>query len=527
MNTNENYQQLFYDSFELFKDDWDNNEDTIKTTISEVASFDFDAAMKMWEYILRVNYSKIVNNPSLTYGLLIYFPEEKYPFIAKEKIIKEAILKVSNHSGGASELIRYFIKKGDFYTANEMLELVSQNKNMSDKKNSSLSLCLYRILDTITSLYESDVDFFEYWINLVDEQKEKTKLNVLLFSKVKNVVRGDDSLLKNASLADLELASSNRELFEIKEICRHICNNKIQDIKLSNLRVNWIKSIFEISNTFNESTFNIIGAYHSLNKLSFDSKYILEEIYKENKTIAQLSNIYNTEFILEKKIENIHDSLEKMNMYWDFVEMKNFAFRIMVVYQKYKNYYNNFIRNREKELSLIGELEVNKLGLKSRINNILRQYNITTIKELVKIIDDGIHFQGLGIKSIEEIIQKLSQMGITISSYYIEEDLKIIAKNLNIKYSISINNDPVKLHQYISELDLKHGYYTWYFGRKKLIDFLEVQYRIATKFYDFSIEESNMCELLMLMKFDENTICLPRKYFFELIDIDDLSTYYY
>lgn len=56
--TSNEKQKIYFDSFDMFKNDWKDSADTIVKSIAEVAKFDTDSAIQMWLYILKKKFTK-------------------------------------------------------------------------------------------------------------------------------------------------------------------------------------------------------------------------------------------------------------------------------------------------------------------------------------------------------------------------------------------------------------------------------------------------------------------------------------
>ena len=180
-------QQILYDSFDMFKDDWDNNAGTLKSTIAKIATIDLSAAIQMWVYLLNKHSRKIKTDSEITSGILGELPEESYSEIAETDFIIEKIFKQSCEPWESATLICHFLMMPEYYTANKLLELVSMNRtvseyNYTDYKSSNLSTCLYKILDRLYNFNDSDIEFFSAWIERI-EQKRKNEMKVFAFGK--------------------------------------------------------------------------------------------------------------------------------------------------------------------------------------------------------------------------------------------------------------------------------------------------------------------------------------------------------
>lgn len=279
-------QQIFYDSFDMFKDDWSNNKRTLIKSISGIAAFDVEAAIQMWIYLLENNPLKIKTDSEITGGILKALPNEVYSDIDKNTFIKNALYKNSSEPWESVSLINFLMLNADFYSVNELFEIIFQNKNTSEYNysgytSSNISTCLFYTIDRLYNFNEEDIDFLSEWIERIEDNNERMKLKVLLLSKEKREdtfihhvgVYTDnnsknDYLLESASLEDLDLASADREKFEIKKIMESICNDSISSIDFSRLDVNWLYNLFLENSECSESNFNIIGAYYTYKGMS-------------------------------------------------------------------------------------------------------------------------------------------------------------------------------------------------------------------------------------------------------------------
>jgi len=72
--------------------------------------------------------------------------------------------------------------------------------------------------------------------------------------------------------------------------------------------------------------------------------------------------------------------------------------------------------------SLTEEITVEELGLSTRATNALLNNDIKTVADIIKFKQDLPHLKGLGAKALEEIMEKLSEIGVTLEPK-VEEEL--------------------------------------------------------------------------------------------------------
>lgn len=518
-------QQILYESFDMFKDDWDNNVDTLKSTIAKMATIDLSAAIQMWVYLLNKHSRKIKTDSEITSGILNQLPEESYEEIVDTNFIIEKIFKYSCEPWESTALISYFISKTEYYTANKILELVSTNKtvseyNYTDYKSSNLSTCLYKTLDRLYNLTDSDIEFFSTWIERIEDKSEKMKLKVLMLSKestetpiYRNNSIKNNYLLENASLEELDFASTRREEFEIKKLIEMICNYTIHDIDMSRLDIRWICDVFAEQSGYSKSAFNIIGAYFFINSFSWETKNIIEKVYKDKSSIKSIAqNSYNgdTESTIKQRLDLVFAEINIYRSVWDFNYILNFCNNILSLSNAFQNYLTAIKHRRTVEINQYYDIRVSTLGISSRIDNILLQNNIITIPQLIELLDSGVHLEGLGNKSMETLICKIESLGIKLCSVY--DDLNFIFKTLGIEGDAYTLNG---IYDIAKKFKIPQSSINWNLRRQDLQRYIDTQSQIANDFLDrFSNECNDIPDYLSLLRKDDDSVYLPGRYFF-------------
>lgn len=531
-------QQILYESFDMFKDDWDNNVDTLKSTIAKMATIDLSAAIQMWVYLLNKHSRKIKTDSEITSGILNQLPEESYKEIVDTNFIIEKIFKYSCEPWESTALISYFISKTEYYTANKILELVSTNKtvseyNYTDYKSSNLSTCLYKTLDRLYNLTDSDIEFFSTWIERIEDKSEKMKLKVLMLSKestetpiYRNNSIKNNYLLENASLEELDFASTRREEFEIKKLIEMICDYTIHDIDMSRLDIRWICDVFAEQSGYSKSAFNIIGAYFFINSFSWETKNIIEKVYKDKSSIKSIAqNSYNgdTESTIKQRLDLVFTEININRSVWDFNYILNFCNNILSLSNAFQNYLTAIKHRRTVEINQYYDIRVSTLGISSRIDNILLQNNIITIPQLIELLDSGVHLEGLGNKSMETLRSKIESLGIKLCSVY--DDLNFIFKTLGIEGDAYTLNG---IYDIAKKLKIPQSSINWNLRRQDLQRYIDTQSQIANDFLDrFSNKCNDIPDYLSLLRKDDESVYLPGRYFFININKNNPRLTYY
>lgn len=525
--TSNEKQKIYFDSFDMFKNDWKDSADTIVKSIAEVAKFDTDSAIQMWLYILKKNSQRIGIDKKITSGVVNALPESAYTAVVQNSYIKKAIFLASFEPWESIELVTYFLFRSDFYTANELFEIISQNHNISKNNysgytSSNISTCLYYAINLLDNFNEDDIDFLLDWIEYVDNANEKMKLKVLLLSKEAepngNSNSGENNyLLEGSSLEDLELASSNREKFEIKKLIECICNYTISKIDFSQLELFWLRNAFKNSYKYSEEGFNIIGAYYTINNLSWDTQRILKKIYKDRAKIESLWKdpfTGDTEFSIKQKLVLIQESINEMSYRWNFDEIHIFSNSIIKLFDIYTEYICSTNEARNQELLKYNDMPIETIITQTRIRNILVKHQIFDIPSLVRFIDSGKHIEGLGNKSIMDICNKLSKLGINIKANSITDDLNFILDYFHIIPESNQTNEVFKL---VKALDIDMQAVNWEISRTKLIAYLREQKNIGEYFVEHYSKSNCLIENMLLLRKDDISVYVPGRCFFRSV----------
>ena len=187
----EKKKQMLMDSFELLKDNYDDNGRSLIDLIGKVAKLDLPAATEMWKYLVKNNRDVLHDGDDFAFSIW-YGIEKAVGQEAADKIVMEDdILKKSIYvecgdlTCNPLIAIKNKVLKGELSEADELLQLVYSNKHREQS--------MYEILDDIIpeddeELEEEGFDFLNEWIGKIRSKSERAKLNL----KMLNFVEDED-----------------------------------------------------------------------------------------------------------------------------------------------------------------------------------------------------------------------------------------------------------------------------------------------------------------------------------------------
>lgn len=186
-------KDILLESFEVLMTNYEKNYNAISETVSKMAAIDINTSLDMLEHIFVSNPSLIVRNTCWTnpnHAMTTQIIEgicanrnlsEIADAIASRPKIRDVIYGKSGDIGRAQcLLIAEYISQGEIESANEILRLISVNKNNTGVGGSlTLSGILQAIIDHLGSdASENAVEFVHYWIQQIKDANEKAKANV-------------------------------------------------------------------------------------------------------------------------------------------------------------------------------------------------------------------------------------------------------------------------------------------------------------------------------------------------------------
>lgn len=526
--------QILFESFEMFKDDWENNSSTLKNIISTVVSFDLSASIQMWIFLLKKHDNVISVDSNITSEIFELFSENQYNAIFDEDIIIESLFSNACEPWNSIEIVRYFLRKSDYYNANVILEKISMNNlkskyNFSEYKTSNISTSLYYLIDGLYSMDNEDMNFLFEWISRVEDKIEQMKLKVLLLSKEdknsknKYLKKNNEYLLEGASIEEIEFSTTNRQGFEIKKIVDAICNNTIGRFDFSKLDINWLQDIFKGLDHYSEESFNIVGAYKWYKSLSWDNRELLKDIYFNNLSVDYIVENNCSDYtihMINNKLELIKLELNTFKWIWNFNFVNEYCEKINSLCTGFEKHLNDKQNKRNIELYKHDNVKIDTLLLRSRINNILEANGIFTITQLVNSFDEEKHIDGLGDKSIKEIKERLLNLNIVITDKCINDDFNYVFKFLGIEYDL----DNVKgIYEIEKKLHVKYNSIGNIYKKTNLITFLNLQLKLANELLNKNFKNKNQLEYLELLRYDEKSINIINKYFLCIGTLEDVT----
>ena len=186
--SNEKKREMLLNTFELLKDDFDNNSSSLSSIIVKMLKIDVDTAVDMWSYLLK-RYSSKVRDEDEAYDLCGSIMYDGENAIGMEKmgdiILGNSTLKKALFGQSADDIALYFgeliinkIDMNDLQTVDEILNLVYNNKY---KQNS-----WYDIMESVIpeddeiQVTEEALELLEMWCDKVTNAQERAKLNLKL-----------------------------------------------------------------------------------------------------------------------------------------------------------------------------------------------------------------------------------------------------------------------------------------------------------------------------------------------------------
>ena len=186
-------KDILLEGFEVLKTNYGENYLSIADTIAKMAAIDINTAMDMIEHVFISHPSLVVNNTIFTnpYGPLTTNIIEYMcnrigigviadAIASRPKIMEVLYGKSGDIQNCESLIIAKYISRGEIETANEIMQLISTNKN-NIGVGSSLTLggVLRAIIDELGSdASENAVEFLHYWIQQIQDANDKAKANV-------------------------------------------------------------------------------------------------------------------------------------------------------------------------------------------------------------------------------------------------------------------------------------------------------------------------------------------------------------
>ncbi|AQQ55312.1 hypothetical protein [Planococcus lenghuensis] len=204
-NTNNSKEMILVESFEVLKENIENNRSKLAEIVVKIAAKNLDLAVEMWSYLINHPESNLKSRGFRFTNGLMFDLEKK---VGVEKV--HTILKDNQHileaCYGISDSIYYYgifdmIKFGEIEMADKSLELLNLNRY----KENSFASYLEDICEAFVEEFKDINDFDEDWDDR-DEHDQKVALasdgSSVLLKWVKTITNKEQKARLNVTLID-------------------------------------------------------------------------------------------------------------------------------------------------------------------------------------------------------------------------------------------------------------------------------------------------------------------------------------
>lgn len=180
--SNEQKIDILLKNFDALKDHFWGNGDNIAEIIRKMFKYDQDTAIDMWVYLLTAYSEHLDKDCSWCFtgtialkGAIEIGDEAMDTIILNNPVLKRAVFSLASNCAEdcAAPIIRRKIESNDLQSADELLQLVYDNKNRKTSWYGVMnhSMPYYQISD---DAYE----FLEIWCDKVEDQQQRAMLSV-------------------------------------------------------------------------------------------------------------------------------------------------------------------------------------------------------------------------------------------------------------------------------------------------------------------------------------------------------------
>lgn len=182
--------QLLVNNFETLKNDAEDNDESLRSLLSQVAAIDLSLALDLWQSLIEINigYAKSDLYGRITSCVLYDISQKvgEVPFydevLRREKLKKYLFFESACIRG--YDIIQHTLITNKLSYANELLELSYKNKNLLH--SFADILCDDQDMGAIPDYYQptSDaaIELLEFWIEKVKDGKERARLSTKLLA---------------------------------------------------------------------------------------------------------------------------------------------------------------------------------------------------------------------------------------------------------------------------------------------------------------------------------------------------------
>ena len=180
--SNEQKIDILLKSFNELKDQFWGNGDNIAEIIRKTFKYDKDTAIDMWAYLLTAYNEHLNEDCSWCFtgtialrGAIEIGDEAMDTVILNNPIIKNAVFSLASNCAEdcAAPIIRRKIENNDLQSADELLQLVYDNKN---RKTSWYGVMKHSM--PYRQISDDAYELLEIWCEKVDDQQERAMLSL-------------------------------------------------------------------------------------------------------------------------------------------------------------------------------------------------------------------------------------------------------------------------------------------------------------------------------------------------------------
>jgi hypothetical protein len=182
----ENRREILLRSFELLKDNWNNNGNSLREILEKMWPIDSDMATNMWLYLLKKHKSFIqsdglgINACILSSGIQGIGLAKITDIAISNETLKSALFEKTDWvSDDCAKIVGFLINTNRLVVANDLLELVRKNKV---NYRVSFAEFLMEVIENTNNPEKSDeiYEYFLEWSKSMGTQEDSAKIGVKL-----------------------------------------------------------------------------------------------------------------------------------------------------------------------------------------------------------------------------------------------------------------------------------------------------------------------------------------------------------
>lgn len=185
-------RDLLLQSFDVLKNNLDDNSDKIKEIIGKMAKIDPSISVEMWTFSLDNGESLVRDDPYSLCGGTIYELEENIGKTAVVEILKENSFLTDVVFGKSGDIctstivaITDSMQNGEIELSERMLNLVYKNRNKEQSFGEILEeICEYAFLEDDEDMHVEIVPLLMSWSEKVTDKERKARITVNLLDYI-------------------------------------------------------------------------------------------------------------------------------------------------------------------------------------------------------------------------------------------------------------------------------------------------------------------------------------------------------